>query len=226
VPLEISLTFFPPDGNGGLLVNPQSGSYGFTLVGLSRRDADGDGFENTLDTCPFVPNVGNPTALASGDIDQDGLDAACDPNDDVQTGGSNFDEDGDGYLNRQDNCPLAVNGEWLWGEPTNSPDNQTDADFDDVGDACDPYPESSDGESLISVKTAEVIVGEESGSGGPPLAAACPHCYQLGDETPETEAGGEGGQLAIAIGLIGVGAGAAAIVVGSGTLYLLRRRRS
>ena len=220
-PLDMSLSFFPPDGGGGLLVNPQSGSYGFTLVALGKRDADGDGCENSLDTCPFVPNAGNPSALASGDADQDGLDATCDPNDELLHAGSNSDEDGDGYLNRQDICPL-MQVPNIFDIP---PGEQTDEDFDDIGDACDPSPQSPDGEALVAVKTAQVVVGEASGSGGPPKAAACPHCYRLGDETPE-ETAGEGGQLAVAIGLIGVGAGAAAIVVGGGTLYLIRRRRS
>jgi Thrombospondin type 3 repeat len=219
-PLDMALSFFPADG-GGLLVNPQSGSYGFTFVGLSKRDADGDGYENSLDTCPFVPNVGDPRALNSGDVDGDGMDVACDPNDEVQEGGSNVDEDGDGYLNRQDICPL-VQYPGTFDLPQGE---QTDQDFDDIGDECDTNPGSPDGEALVSVKTAEVVVGDAAGSGGPPKAAACPHCYRLGDATPE-EAEGEGGQLAVAIGLIGVGAGAAAIVAGSGTVYLIRRRRS
>jgi Thrombospondin type 3 repeat len=219
-PLDMSLTFVPPDRGGGLLVNPQSGAYGFTLVGLSKRDADGDGFENSLDNCPFVPNVGDSRALNSGDVDGDGMDVACDPNDEVQEGGSNVDEDGDGYLNRQDICPLVQVAD-IFAIP---PGEETDVDFDDIGDACDPNPQSPDGEALVSIKTAEVVVGEASGSGGPPKAAACPHCYRLGDATRE-EAGGEGGQLAVAIGLIGVGAGAAAIVAGSGAVYLIRRRR-
>jgi hypothetical protein len=219
-PLNMRLSFFPPDGGSGLLVNPQSVSYGFTLIGSSKRDADGDGFENSLDTCPLIPNVGAPTVLDSGDADSDGLDAACDPNDDLLQGGANLDEDGDDYLNRQDVCPL-VQVAGIFDEP---PREQTDKDFDDIGDECDPNPESPDGEAILSVKTAEVIVGDASGSGGPPKAAACPQCYRIGDKAPEAE--GEGGQLAVAAGLIVVGAGAAAIVIGSGALYLLRRRRS
>ncbi|MCH8849856.1 MAG: thrombospondin type 3 repeat-containing protein, partial [Chloroflexi bacterium] len=94
-----------------LFVNPQDGTYTFTTFSLGLRDADGDGWENLLDTCPFTENVGDPTEANSGDLDADGLDAACDPNDDLASGGTDSDEDADGYLNRQDNCPLVANGE-------------------------------------------------------------------------------------------------------------------
>jgi Thrombospondin type 3 repeat len=219
-PLDMSMLVFPPNGSSPLLVNPQSGSFGFTLVALSKRYADGDGNENSLDTCPLVPNVGDPRALNSGDVDSDGTDAACDPNDDPITAGTNSDEDGDGYLNRHDICTFEPHP----GIFDILTVKASDQDFDDIGDACDPSPEAPDGEAIISVKTAEVVVGDASGSGGPPPAAACPNCYRLGEGKPEVD-DGEGGQLAVAIGLIGVGAGAAAIVVGSGTVYLLRRRR-
>ncbi len=86
-------------------MNPSDGKYTFGTFALGQRDADGDGYENSLDTCPLALNVGNPRITGDGDLDSDGLDAVCDPNDNV-AGGTNSDEDGDGYLNRQDNCPL------------------------------------------------------------------------------------------------------------------------
>jgi hypothetical protein len=212
-----------------LLVNPQSGSYVFTLVASSKRDADGDGFENSLDTCPFSANAGSPTILAHGDTDQDGMDAACDPNDDALSAGANADEDGDQYVNRQDNCPLVVNGytDWRAVPVPEPPGNQADQDFDDIGDVCDVNPDVPDGEAILATSTVEVIVGEPSGSGGPPSVDACPHCYRPGTRPVDAEAQdeGSGGQLAVAIGLIAVGTGAAAVVIGSGALYLIRRRR-
>jgi hypothetical protein len=222
-PRETAISFFAPDGGPPLFVNPQAGSYGFTLVGLSKRDADNDGIENSLDSCPLVASTGDPTVLNDGDADSDGLDAACDPNDELLTA----DIDEDGYLNRHDNCPLVPNGQTIvsHGILIDSSTTQTDQDFDDIGHVCDPNPESPDGEVIVSVLTGEVIIGEGSGSGGPPNAAACPHCYRPGGSLAETDEG-TGNTLAVAAGLIGVGAGAALVVVGGGTLYMLRRRRN
>jgi hypothetical protein len=221
-PLDASIRFLPADGGPSLFTNPQSGAYTFTFLAASSLDADSDGIENGFDTCPFVTNVGDPTALAGGDADQDGLDAACDPSDDVYTGGANSDEDGDGYLNRQDNCPLVSNGSL---EYRPAPEDQSDPDGDQIGDACDPNPDSPDGEALAVTRTAEVVVGEASGSGGPPKVDACPLCYRPDGPASEGEEEGSGGQLAVALGLIAVGAGAGAVLVGSGAAYLIRRRR-
>jgi hypothetical protein len=165
--------------------------------------------------------VGDPRLADDGDADGDGIDAACDPNDDPLSGGYSSDEDGDGYLNRQDNCPIIRNGEGD-AEP---PGNQLDRDFDDIGDACDPNAESPDGEALISTKTVEVVVGDENGSGGPPLLAACPQCYRPDAASAENDEETSGGQLAVAIGLIALGVGAGVVVLGGGAAYVMRRRR-
>jgi hypothetical protein len=93
------------------------------------RDADGDGIENDLDTCPFDVNEGDPRVPGSGDDDNDGIDNVCDPEPDV----ANTDQDGDVYLNRGDNCPLVANHD------------NADADGDDIGDACDPNPDTPNG---------------------------------------------------------------------------------
>lgn len=222
-PRETKISFSAADGDPPLFVNPQAGSYQLTFVGLSKRDADNDGIENSLDTCPFVANAGDPTVTNDGDTDSDGLDASCDANDELTL----VDIDEDGYLNRQDNCPLVANGQTMvsHGIFVDSPANQTDQDFDDIGHVCDPNPESPDGDAIVSALTGEVIIGDGSGSGGPPNAAACPQCYRPGERLPETDGGGSN-TLAVAAGLIGVGAGATLIVVGGGVLYMLQRRRS
>ncbi len=76
------------------------------LYTLSYRDLDGDGIENKMDTCPAVANVEDP--YSSSGPDHDGIDSACDPTPASDTNGG--DHDLDGYLNEQDNCPLAANG--------------------------------------------------------------------------------------------------------------------
>ena len=176
-PLSVTLTFFGEtkdntgtfgvdEGGIPVLVNPQDGSYTFTFVNSGRRDADGDGYENALDTCPLDPNVGNPRITLDGDLDGDGLDAACDPNDDPTASGTNIDEDSDGYPNRLDNCPLIPNGEFQ--------SNQADADADFIGDVCDPNPNNADTEGalIFDESSVEVTIGAGAGPGGPPR---CPN---------------------------------------------------
>jgi hypothetical protein len=128
--------------------NPEAGDYVFLLTAFGEPDADEDGIENALDTCPFDVNVGEPDRRGEGDADEDGLDAACDPND-FQ---SKPDEDGDGYLNRRDLCPLTA------GE---DPSTQADRDDDDIGDECDTSgngPDVADGEVPYVVRAVEVPV--------------------------------------------------------------------
>jgi hypothetical protein len=128
------------DGAQIILTNPDNlGDYDFPGFFNPLPDADGDGYENQLDTCPTLLNVGDPRITNDGDLDGDGLDAACDPNDNPQ-GGTNSDQDSDGYQNRDDNCPLVANG-------LDGKDNQLDSDGDGIGDACDPHPQTPDGAS-------------------------------------------------------------------------------
>src|SRR5206468_9518214 len=127
-PFSLSLTELGAGDKGEVLQqNPSAGSYTFALTAFGLRYADGDGIENALDTCPFDVNVGRPGVVGEGDADEDGLDAACDPND----LSANIDQDGDGTLNRGDLCPL-VPGHDLSGA-------QKDSDLDQIGDECDVY---------------------------------------------------------------------------------------
>jgi len=115
------------DNEDGYLLrqNPGDwGNYNFMAFARGRPDADNDGIENDLDTCPFDQDWDENPRDGNGP-DGDGLDSACDPEWDVY----NPDQDDDGYLNRGDNCPLVPNGL--------SEDNQADADGDGIGDACD-----------------------------------------------------------------------------------------
>jgi hypothetical protein len=154
---------------GGLAyrTNPNSGGYNFVTYAVSHRAADNDGIENGLDPCPLSGNPHNwdPRGAATpGDTDADGIPDVCDPTPLLNTGSG--DHDGDGFLNRGDNCPLAANA------------NQKDADGDSIGDACDPNPSSPDGHNHAVCLVSKVNIG----SGGPAAdPASVPPC---GTTTP------------------------------------------
>jgi hypothetical protein len=158
-----------PGDEGGytLRTNPSDdGTYLATSYVRSLWDSDGDGIENNIDPCKYDPNPEwDPrTSQTAGDNDSDGLPAACDPNDNQY----NADEDGDGYVNRLDFCPLDY-------------DFAFDADGDDVGDVCDREPyDASDGglnhrHSLCT--RSEIVIGA---GGDPPDEPPCPE----GPENP------------------------------------------
>ena len=200
-----------------VMVNPQNGTYTFTTYLLGQRDADGDGYENSLDTCALIVNVGNPRITLDGDADGDGLDAACDPNDDPAAQGTDSDEDADGYPNRQDNCPLDPNGE------REGEDNQADEDSDQIGDACDPNPMDADGDLSAVTLEAEVIIGDGTGPGGPPSAEACPDCFVFnldGSSSGDDDGGSDTGLIIIII----AAAIAAVVIIGGGATMMMRRR--
>jgi len=167
-----------------------------TFFAFSQRDADGDGFENSLDPCPFhADTVWDPRANPpKGDDDrpfglpsQDGIPDTCDPTRTEATGGppanQPTDHDGDGFLNRGDNCPLHSNPDQAdrdvneWGEIVG----------DGIGDVCDTPgtdagtdsagrpipgprtvagngPNTPDGGRIVCIKTLTTTVG------GPPEA--------------------------------------------------------
>jgi len=169
--------------------NPASpGTSVFFLNAGSQRDADqgpsapsepttfvlpgglsGSGFVNSLDTCPFQPNVGSPIAPAgapyngdNGESPPDGIDAVCDPN---PTGSDGTDIDNDGYLNRADNCPMVPNGLFVGnnqqdlGEVLAGPPVDGGPASDGIGDSCDLNPTVADGHFHTALKLAPTCVG-------------------------------------------------------------------
>jgi len=157
------------DDSDGLTnsVNPQAGT-GILGTHIARtysrteRDADSDGWENDYDSCHYTNDANWDQAKnggpGTGDHDNDGLPDSCDPDprgvgdpDTDDCVGGQSDCDGDGYLNRQDICPLEANGcKTSSCGPTYNPawDNQNDADGvqpnadlgpgpDSLGDTCD-----------------------------------------------------------------------------------------
>jgi len=212
-----------------LLKNPkEAGTYTFNAFSVGMRDADGDGHENTLDTCPLDPDpTWDPRNVdADDDPDGDGIPNTCDPTPDENTGAG--DHDGDGYSNRGDNCPLDANG-------VADADNQTDSDSDGIGDACDPNPNDADteGEAPEAFGSQDVaITGAEAPTAtATPLLAANPTAAPAAETIAPTviapPAGGAGSTsgtswpwwpLAAAVG----GTAAAA----AGVLLAYRRRKA
>ncbi len=150
--------------------NPTTaGTYNFVAYASSQRDADGDGLENSLDTCPFNPDtwdprVGSFATVQPGDSDGDRIPDTCDtsPNDPYPA----LDVDKDSYLNTGDNCPQVANGINTAGQIIGA-DNQKDSDSDGIGDDCDILgaggigkgPNVADGEVLKLCGVNPIQVG-------------------------------------------------------------------
>ena len=159
-PLTTSATIFgltrdnvdTPLNEGGITLRtnpPAAGPVDFTVFAASRRDADGDGIENTLDPCPLHADaMWDPRAIAPpgggvpGDSDffagrpaADGIPDTCDTTPNAPTfppGGQPTDHDGDGFPNRGDNCPLVYNP----GQEDDDPVAGVPSP-DGIGNACD-----------------------------------------------------------------------------------------
>jgi hypothetical protein len=118
--LQTSTMLLGSPGGSARVTNPGAGTTQYFLqYNASFRDTDQDGYENSFDACPLNPNTGNgrnANAPGNGDSDSDGIDNSCDP---LPDNPGISDQDGDGYQNRQDNCPLVSNG--ATAAPTGSP---------------------------------------------------------------------------------------------------------
>jgi hypothetical protein len=165
----------PPEGGFVYRTNPAvDGTYPFFDYGQSARDLDNDNIENPLDSCASVstPAWTPRSADPLDDPDEDGIPGKDDPaaGEQLQAGTgcdttpltANSDHDGDGYLNRQDNCPVVANG--------GGPDNQLDPDGDGIGSACDAVDSKADGHLHEVCLTDQEVIG----SGGSPTTPTCP----------------------------------------------------
>ena len=132
--------------------NPSTtGTHYFGTYQYSQRDLDGDGIENSLDTCPYASNTDGDPRVASG-ADADMLDSACDPG----PAANNNNQDNDGapnggaWTNAGDNCPLSPNSTQIESERS-EPDNVSrprgGTSTDSLGDACDG-PETACGAAV------------------------------------------------------------------------------
>jgi len=222
-----------PANEGGIPIRtlPAAGTQIVSIAyGSSQRDADGDGFENSLDTCPYTPDtVWNPhlqdTGAATGDSDQfsgtsypDGIPDTCDPTPNEATAGppanQPTDHDGDGFLNRGDNCPTVANPD----QADNDPGPTGEPVGDGIGDACDTNPGSPDGAEIKCIKTNVAVVGGDPNvkfsdclSDLPPLGAGgVPDTSAVGGGGAESGAAAAAGGAGTAAGRGAAGAGGAA----------------
>jgi hypothetical protein len=85
-------------------------------------DGDGDGFGNSCDNCPTLSNPPFAGTRRQPDYNMDGEGDRCDA-----------DDDGDGINDSSDNCDFAPNA----AGPGGFPPSQVDSDLDGVGNACD-----------------------------------------------------------------------------------------
>jgi len=143
-------------------------------------DADGDGFENDTDTCPYCDNTDTDPRATRGP-DNDAIDACCDgvpsgnPDPDnacwpgSPPGSTSLDCDADNYANNADNCPQVKNGPVE--KNISGVGDQLDEDGDGIGDACDDDPDTIDG--TRPTDTTEMPV-EISGPAAPEEGTATP----------------------------------------------------
>jgi len=200
------------------------------LVAFSQRDADGDGYENALDPCPYDPDTewnarhqppNGDTDTFAGSPLADGIPNTCDPTPTEATGTQPTDHDCDGFINRGDNCPLDANPD--------QKDNDTDENGkspDGIGDACDRNPGTPDteGARLVCIRAITAHIGGDPNAGvgpcevgfpGGPALGADPGAGDIGASGPGGDAAGTGTGAGTGAGA-GAGAGAGGAAGGAG----------
>ena len=157
-----------------------AGAYHASERTQGQRDADGDGIDNDMDTCPYTPNLQDP--FTSTGPENDHFDEACDPSPGVDTQGAPAnqpgDHDGDYYSNAQDLCPAVqhiapdqlppndggtgeADNERIIGNTAGAPDGGPLGDF--IGDGCDTDDILSDGDFFNVIYTDSFCIGLTDG---------------------------------------------------------------
>ncbi|MCB9539212.1 MAG: thrombospondin type 3 repeat-containing protein [Myxococcales bacterium] len=160
--------------NCPLVANPGQEDDDFNWTGDACQDSDWDQVPDLTDNCPTTPNPGSgQTDDADGDGHGDAcdrcpgapdppgyIDMNCDAVDDRC--GSMTDTDGDAVPDPFDNCPFTANP------------GQRDADWDTMGDACDP---DADGDGTLN--ESDTCPGQWGAGGdldGDGLGDDCDNC--------------------------------------------------
>jgi hypothetical protein len=129
------------DGGIDRVTNPAGGTTQFfAQYNASLRDVDQDSYENSLDSCPLVVNIGNPRGTnfaGNGDaeVPGDGIDDACDslaPYPTATSAAGVEDQDRDAFKNRLDNCPQNPNGVTTTPNGTSTPPVNTPINTGDI----------------------------------------------------------------------------------------------
>ena len=134
--------------------------------GIKAGDKDGDGVSDEDDNCPKVFNPIRPMDHGQqGDADGDGIGDACDkcPLDAGESckPPSADDMDGDGVVNWKDNCPEDAN------------EDQTDADGDGKGAACDACDDvANPGDAFCPVEVTIAQIRDPNAPGHPAAGAS------------------------------------------------------
>ncbi|HEX6852557.1 MAG TPA: thrombospondin type 3 repeat-containing protein [Candidatus Polarisedimenticolaceae bacterium] len=183
----------PDDGLGPILDNQRPDAGELWIV--SSVDTDFDGRRNIADNCPTTVNINQ------FDADTDGVGNSCDncsavanpdqlnTDADAQGNACDNDDDGDGFLDGADNCPLTSNASQANGDgdtlgdacdncPSATNANQADLDRDGQGDACDT-DDDNDGDLDAADNCPTIDNPDQANTDGDTRGNSCDNCISV-----------------------------------------------